>query len=405
MLGTLAYRNLFRNKRRTLITAASILFAVFFALLMRSLQYGAYENMIKNVTFYYGYAQVHHKDYWKESSFDNTFEPSADLESQLLRHSNVSGLAPRIEGFALAASESITKAAMVTGVEIEEEEKLINFESKIRSGRTFRKDEKQAILSSGLANFLHLEVGDTLVLLGQGYQGQSAAGKYPICGIVEFGAPQLNSRLVFLPLLEAQSLFAAEGRLSSYILDVENVRRNDDTAIELKNEIPEELTAMTWKEMVPQIAQVIEADNAIGMIALTILYLIIGFGIFGTILMMTRERIYEFGVLISIGMKRWKLMSVMLMEAFFIATIGVIMGIILAYPVLLYFYFNPIYLGSDLANLSQKYDVEPVLHFSLNPEIFLTQGAYVFLIAIIISFYPIYKISKLKVVKALRGTE
>jgi len=405
LLATLAYRNLFRNKRRTLITIASILFAVFFALLMRSVQVGAYENMIHQVTFYYGFAQAHHEKYWDETNLQNTFVPDDKWIAEVKAHSNVNELAPRLEGYALAASDSRTKAAMVTGVEIDKEKDLISFESKLREGSLFGKDDKSAVLSTGLAQYLDLGIGDTIVLLGQGYQQVSAAGKYPVVGLVEFGSPVMNGRLVFLPLKESQYLFNSENRLSSLILGIDNVRKNEATIADLKSKTKNGLTIMGWKEMTPQITQIIEADNAIGMIALTILYLIIGFGIFGTILMMTRERIYEFGVLISIGMKRWRLMAVMLLESIFISTLGVIAGIVVAYPVLLYFYYNPLSFGSDLSDFAAKYDIEPVLHFSLAPEIFWTQGFYVFVIASIISFYPVFKISRLNVVKALRGTE
>lgn len=372
---------------------------------MRSLQVGAYENMIHNVTFYYGFAQAHHEKYWDETNLQNTFIPDEKWIADAKAHSNVNDLVPRLEGYALAASEKRTKAAAVTGVEIELEKELISFETKLREGSLFEKEDKSAILSTGLADYLNLGVGDTIVLLGQGYQAVSAAGKYPIVGLVEFGSPILNGRMVFLPLKEAQYLFNAENRLSSLILGIDNVRKNESTIAELREQTDGGLRIMGWKEMTPQLTQIIEMDNAIGMIALTILYLIIGFGIFGTILMMTRERIYEFGVLVSIGMKRWRLMAVMLLESLFISILGVICGIVVAYPVLLYFYFNPINLGNDLAEFGARYDIEPVLHFSLAPEIFWTQGFYVFIIAFIISFYPIYKISGLNVVKALRGTD
>lgn len=405
MFTKLAYRNLFRNKRRTLITAASVFFAVFFALLMRSLQFGVYDNMVKNVVgFFTGYAQVHQDGYWVEKSLDNSLEDTPILREKVLQGDNITGIVPRLESFALASVNELTKGVLVTGVDPIAERNIINIEEKLIEGDYFTGAAEDAIIvSQGLAKFLKLGINDTIVLLGQGYQGISASGKYHIKGILKFGSPDLNSNLVFLPLQTCQKLYGAENRLTSYILLSDKPKNIESAVASLDKKLGEEYEVMSWKDMLPELIQLIEADNAGGFIILSILYIIIGFGMFGTILMMTTERLYEFGVLLSIGLKRWKLIIIMLIESVFVSFLGVIGGILFGIPVLTYFYYNPIHLGKDLSEFSEKYDIEPVLNFSLDPEIFWVQGLYVLAIAIIINIYPIQKILKLKVVEALRG--
>ena len=404
MLTTLAWRNLFRNKRRTLITAASVFFAVFFALLMRSLQTGVYENMIKNVVgFFTGYAQVHQEGYWEEKSFDNTLNDTQELRTQLLNGEDIIALVPRLESFALASADELTKGVMVVGVDPIAEKNVIDIESKLTEGSYFESDDDAIMITEGLAEFLKIGLKDTLVLLGQGYQGINAAGKYQIKGIVKFGSPDLNGNLVFLPLNACQKLYGAENRLTSFILVSDKPKNIESAVASLRNNLDKQYEVMSWKDMLPELIQLIEADNAGGMIILSILYLIIGFGMFGTILMMTTERLYEFGVLLSIGMKRWKLIFTMLIESVFVSFLGVVVGVIFSIPILFYFYHNPIHLGKDLSEFSEKYDMEPVLNFSLDPEIFWTQAIFVLIIAIIINIYPIQKILRLKVVEALRA--
>ncbi len=191
--------------------------------------------------------------------------------------------------------------------------------------------------------------------------------------------------------------------MTSFILLSDKPKNIESTVANLRNDLDKQYEVMSWKDMLPELIQLIEADNAGGMIILSILYIIIGFGMFGTILMMTTERLYEFGVLLSIGMKRWKLILTMLMESIFVSFLGVVLGILFSIPVLFYFYNNPIHLGRDLAEFSEKYDMEPVLNFSLDPEIFWTQALFVLAIAIVINVYPIQKILRLKVVEALRA--
>lgn len=404
MLFKLAIRNLFRNKRRSLITIASVFFAVFFALLMRSLQNGVYENMIKNVVGYYtGYTQVHANGYWAEKSLDNTLYLTDSLQNKLLETPNVSALIPRLESFALASAGEITRGVLVTGVDLEAEANILNLEEKLVKGSYFSEGKDEVILGESLAEFLKLGIGDTMVLLGMGYQGASAAGKYTVAGTVQYGSPDLSNSLVCLPLASAQFLYNAENRLTSLIVHTDYPRKSEEITKNIRASINgNELEVMHWKEMLPELIQLIEADNAGGQIALGILYLIIGFGMFGTILMMTTERLYEFGVLISIGMKRWKLIIVQVTEGILLAMSGVVAGVIFSFPVLLYFYYNPIHLGEDLSDFAEKYDVEPVLNFSLNPEIFYTQAIWVLIIAILINWYPVWRIGKLKVTEALR---
>ena len=234
---------------------------------------------------------------------------------------------PRLETFALAAAGELTKGVIVTGVDPQAEQNVVDIEAKIKQGTYFKNDEEAVIITDGLAEFLKIEVGDTMVLLGQGYQSVSAAGKYPVKAIMRLGVPDLNNAMVFMPLQTCQYLYAAENRLTSVIPIVNNVNQLDKTVAQLKQNTQnaqntqsaeENYEVMSWQEMLPELVQLIQADNAGGIIMISILYVVIGFGIFGTILMMTTERLYEFGVLISVGMKRWKLIIVVLLESLFI---------------------------------------------------------------------------------------
>ncbi len=401
----LALRNIFRNRGRTFITIAAVALAVLLALTMRSMQYGAYGNMIKNVVgFYTGYAKVNAKGFWEEKSLDLALLDEPSVREKILAHPNVIDLVPRLETGALAASEDVTKGSIVTGIDIEKEKYIVDVENKMQTGKYFSSNNEQSvIISEGLAKFLKLGVGDTLVLLSQGFRATSASGKYPVIGTMRFGSPDLNGNMVFLPIETAQYMYAAEERLTSIVPIMSNIRKLDQTVMDLKSSLGEEYEVLGWNEMIPELVQLIEADNKGGMIFLSILYIIISFGIFGTILMMTTERLYEFAVLISIGMKRLKLMIVVFLEALFINFLGVIAGCIIGVPVLVYFYFNPIHLGEDLSDLSEQYNIEPVLNFSLNPEIFYSQAILVFIIAVLVTLYPVWKIKTLDLINALRG--
>jgi ABC-type antimicrobial peptide transport system permease subunit len=135
---------------------------------------------------------------------------------------------------------------------------------------------------------------------------------------------------------------------------------------------------------------------------MSILYIVIGFGIFGTILTMTLERVHEFGLLISIGMHRTRLAGVLFMETLFMTVLGVLSGYFFCTFLLLYFKHYPIELGGDAAEIIADYGFDPIIPAAIAPDIYLFQGAFVFLLSILISIYPIVKIFTLKTQEASR---
>ena len=403
MLIKLAYRNLWRNRRRTFITIASVLFAVFFAVILRSMQTGVYEKMIENVVGYYsGYVQIHKNGYWNEQTIDNVIPFSDSLAAAIEDKDGVQTVLPRLEGFVLAATQELTKGALVNGIDPTKEGSMLQLEEKLIDGKVFALEDQSVMMGSGVADYFGVGVGDTLVMLGQGYRGISARGKYLVSGIVKLNSPLLNDNLIFLPLPEAQWFYGAEGMVTSYVLDM-NYRDNVPRfarSIESKLDTAS-YEVMAWQEMMPELVQAIQADSAGGQIMLFILYMVITFGMFGTVLMMTAERTYEFGVLISIGMKRWQLGLTVVFETIFISIIGVIAGLVCAYPIVLYFNRNPLDLTGGAAQTIEEYGFEAVMPASLDPSISITHATIILIISILISIYPMFVLARLKPVKAM----
>jgi ABC-type antimicrobial peptide transport system permease subunit len=159
---------------------------------------------------------------------------------------------------------------------------------------------------------------------------------------------------------------------------------------------------MTWQEMMPEIQQVIQADSAGGLVMIFILYMIITFGIFGTVLMMTQERKYEFGVVVSIGMKKIKLMISMVYETIFLTSIGVLTGVILSRPLVIHFHNNPLEFPAEQAEMMENQGFEAIIPFMSSYDIPITHGLIIFFISLFICIYPIITIYKLNPVKAMK---
>jgi len=402
----LAWRNIWRNKRRTLITVASIFFAVLLAIATRSAQLGSYDNMIRNiVSFYTGYIQIHKAGYWEDQTLDNSLVRDAELEQMLAADKNIVQFVPRLESFALASSGENTKGTMVVGIDPEKEKSVTKVDEKIISGKYFSGNNEDAVLiSEGLAKTLGLTVADTLILLGQGYHGVTAAGKFPICGILRFGSPDLNAGMVYLPIDKAQWMYSAENMLTSIVLMINNPAEVEKTTAHLSEKLDKEkYEVMHWKQLLPELVQMIEADSAGGVIMIFVLYMVIGFGIFGTLLTMVNERRHEFGILVAVGMRNIKLSVIVLLETIMISLIGVLSGIAGAIPVVAWFYHNPIRFTGEFAKMSEQYGMEAIMPFSIDPFIFINQAWSVLVMALILAFYPFLSIIRLKAMEAIRS--
>lgn len=398
-----AWKNMWRNRNRTTITMAAVFFAVILSVLTTSLQEGVFDNLIKNVvSFYSGYIQVHKEGYWDEQILDNTFEGSNQLESKILQQNNVTAVAPRLESFALASSDSLTKGCMVIGIDPEKENSITDLRNKVIKGEYLTENDKGVLLAEGLARRLKLNLSDTLILIGQGYHGAMAVGKYYIKGILKFGSPDLNDQSLYLSLPVAQELYTAENMLTSYVIGLENPDILDPTAASIRSTLGENYEAMTWEEMMPDVIQHIKTDKGSMVIIQGVLYMLIGFGIIGTLLMMMVERKYEMGMLVAIGMKKAILMQLLMIESILTIFSGCILGILASIPIVLYLYRYPIRFKGEMADVYEEFGFEAIFPTSTDPKIFLTQGLIVLILGLVLSLYPIVKITRLNPVTAMK---
>jgi putative ABC transport system permease protein len=401
----LAWRNLWRNKRRTLITIASVFFAVMLAILMRGYHGGAWASLLDNVLHSYsGYLQVHAKDYWNEKTLDYTMTWNDTLRNEIQQTKNVKSVIPRVESFALAASGEKTKGVIVLGIISALEDSFTKLSTRIVDGSVLQSGDTAALLSQRLAKFLNAKVGDTLTLISQGYQGTSAAGVFRIKGIVKLPSPEWDNQMVYLPLNIAQDFYSLNGRITSVVVDLKKVKRLDNTASALSHVLNHnKYEVMTWKEMLIELYQQYISDEGGGKIFLALLYLIIGFGIFGTVMMMIAERTREFGVLVAIGMKWHRLVGIISCEMLFIAFLGVIAGMMVSVPLVTWFHFHPIQLSGSYAETLEVYGMEPVIPVLWQADYILYQGLIVFILTLVAITYPIYSVRKLNVIKAIKN--
>ncbi len=400
----LAWRNLWRNKKRTVITISSIMLAVVLAVFTRSFQEGTYGKMIENsVEQFTGYIQVHQKDYWADKTLDNGITVNKELLSSIDKLANVETIYPRIESFSLASYKSNTKGTLLMGINPEAEESMLRLKSKIVKGQHISNHDRSVVIGSQLASYLKITIGDTLVLMGQGHWGQSAIGAFPIKGIIKMPSPLLDKQIVYLPLPLAQEFFSFNKGASALVIKIKTPKEAANICKQINATIDtSQYSAMTWQEMTPDLVQQIESDRAGGIIMVAILYMIIAFGVFGTVLMMTEERKKEFAVMVAIGTQKSKLLIISVYETLFINLIGVALGIIITIPLVYYYKVNPMTLTGEMADSVIQMGIEPTLPTTLDLQIFINQIIIILIISGLSALYPLFSIMRMTVIKSLR---
>ncbi|UCH13853.1 MAG: ABC transporter permease [Bacteroidales bacterium] len=399
-----AWRNLWRNKRRTTITVTAIVVAVLMSTCMSSMQEGMYSKMIDNVVkFYSGYLQIHHNNYWESKSINDVYKPDETFYAQLDSVRDIVHYVPRVESFSLISTGENTKGGAIIGVDPESEDRLSELSRWIHKGECLKQDDDGILVAVNLAKNLKIDIGDTLILLSQGYHGATAAGLFPVKGILKFPSPDLNNFGAYVDIRKAQDFFSMPGMVTSTAILVNNYSDVVNVKNELVTKLQNSYSIMTWDEMQPEIVQMIEGDRAGAVIMKAVLYIVVGFGILGTIIMMVAERKRESGITVAIGMQKRKLQTVMFYETLYMGFLGVFFGFLLSVPLILILLNNPIPLPGESSEVYEKFGFEPVIYFGAQARVFVNQVITVFAMSLLISLYPIIKIRNLKVANALRA--
>jgi len=400
----LAWRNIWRNRRRSFITMSSIAFAVLLACLMMSVQYGSLDYMVDNmVKFYTGHIQIHNEKYWDEKIVNNSFTYHEKFLDELLQISEIQSVVPRIESFALAAYGTKAKGTMVLGIDPDKEQNIIDVKKKLVKGKYFKAGDNSILVSTGLATYMGVEVKDSLVLLSQGYHGINAIGLYKISGLIKFPNPEQNKQTICMPLKEAQWFYGLEHKLTSIAIlvnskdQVESAKNSINTLIK-----DHSLAAIDWETMMPELVQTVKLKHASSKMMIIVLYIVIGFGMFGTFLMMTAERMREFGIMLAIGMHRIWLQSTIFLEIVMMSLMGVMAGVLMSLIAITYFFYNPVQMGSEVQAMADSYGVEAAIKFAMNTQLFVLQAWAILIMGFLLSFYPIMVLTKLDPANAMR---
>jgi len=403
----MAWRNIWRNPRRSILTMTAIAFASLLLVFMLSFQFGSYDTMINSaVKIHTGHLQVQAEGYQDKRIMRLVVPDPNAIGSILDETSGIEVYTFRANAFSLVSSKERTYGIMVIGIDPIREANVSTLKKVIRQGSYLSaEDMDQALVGELLAKNLRVGLGDELVVLGQGRDGSVAATVVQVKGIYNSGLDEFDRSSIHIPLKHFQDVYAMRGSVHEVVAvgtslgKIPEIKRAVEGAVE--NEDPEHnLVVLDWMDLMPGLVEGIQLDLVSGLILYVILIVVVAFSILNTFLMAVFERTKEFGVLMAIGTTPGRLTKILLLESITMTIVGIVFGMIAGSLVTWYFQVH----GISIAGTS-----EVVRQFGI-PERMFPQLSFlsvsigpilVLFITSLAALYPALKVRRLRPVEAL----
>ncbi len=405
MILTLAFRNIRKNFRRSLLTILAIAMGLAVLILSSTLRTGSYEDMIKSgVSQLAGHVIIQQKGYQEERDVDNFLNSRNELHEKLVTEFPEATITTRSFVGGLLTSTSGPSVAALNAVDPLPEKEISDFKDKLVEGEWISDNIKDILIGVNMAETLSVEIGDKLVFTGS-FKGEMNSQLFRVKGIFKTGAAELDGFVSFVNYRAVEKLMLTDNIAHQLAIHLPSVSDTDSTLVKVKGIITDpELEIMSWDEALPDIVNMIKIDEISNESINVIIFIIVAMGILNTMLMSVMERTREFGVILAIGMRPEKLAKMVLAEGFLLGVIGSILGfvigVVFSYPLVV----NGLDLSAQMGEGMMVGDaVASTTIYGIYNWAFI--GIYM-LMAVVFSMlsaaYPAWKLTTFKPVEAMR---
>lgn len=405
MIMSLAWRNVWRQPRRTILSSSAIAFTTAFLIFMLSLQYGSYASMIDNTLHMFdGYAEIQAPGYHDDPDIDKAFGNVKNLLTQLKGIPGVSAITTRATGFALLSSTKHSFSAQIVGVQADKENKVSTIPRNIRHGHFLQtQDGGEIVLGEELASNLDVTLGDEITMLGIGRHGAMAADSFKVVGIFRTGIKEMDRLIAEIPLQRFQETFSMQGQVHAIVFGG-NSLPDFLNAMKPIRRIAQQngLQLLDWKALQPGLFQAILLDISSAALIYLAMVIVVTFILLNTLFMSVLERTFEFGVMMSLGMRDYQIGLMIWLETILLLCIGLVFGIALGAAVSDYYAHHGLHFQSAEA-MFQQFGLPGGMYPQLNTLTLFTGPGLVSLCIVIAGAFPILRLRRMNPVTAMRN--
>ncbi len=401
----MAWRNVWRYRRRSLLTVLTIALGLAFNILMRSIGDGFHEQMVDNsVRAGIGHIEIHRAGYQRDPALLKTLPDLPRLERAIPQTPHLLGYSLRVLGDGLASTAENSTGVRIVGMVPQAERSVTTIDRAVIAGK-FLDDgmSRPVLIGERLGQSLGAGLDDKVVLVVQGADGSMGAQLFRVAGVFRSGSPDLDRSVVYLLRKDAQSLFSLGDGVTEAALLLDSSESVGEAQQFLSARLagaPVEI--LPWYVVEPFLRQFIELDDAFFYIIVLILFIVISVGILNTVMMSVFERVREFGVMMALGTRPRQVVRLVMQESAALALLGVALGAGLGSVATILFASTGIDLSRYAAGASALGITTTVIHPELTARNLIESDVSVVAVVLIVALYPAIKAAGLRPVEAIR---
>jgi ABC-type lipoprotein release transport system permease subunit len=402
MLLKLAWRNIWRNRRRSIIVLASITVGIIATVITDALSRGMVFQMLENqIGSHVSHIQIHRKGFKDNPVIQNTIPDARFVDSLLSNAPGVRHYSRRTLNFGILSSATSSSGVSIVGIEPDREGSVTRIRESVVKGTYLSGRNNEIVIGTKLAEKLGVDVGSKVVGMASALDGHVGSDVFRITGLYESFSSEFDRTFVYIPLPNAQEMLTLNGKVSEFAVLVNDVRALDSVRDYLQHSLTPDYEILSYPEILPLLIMQIDLYAESMIIFYAIIAIAVIFGIVNSMLMSVFERIREFGVLKAIGMKNGRLFLMVVVEAFYLGAIGSAAGFAISYAL----YVPLSHSGIDLSLFSEglrSFGSGTVIYPVLTWDIVANALLVVPLVAVLGSLYPAFRATRLEPISALR---
>ena len=402
----LAWRNLWRQPRRTWLTTGAMVFSNIILVFMVSLQFGMYAMMIDNtLAVFTGHLQVQSPGYKDEKKMRQSIPDAAALGASLRLGLGIDTIAVRAAAFALTSSEERSLGIRVIGAQPDYEARVSTLPGLLREGHYLSDtNANEVVIGSVLARNLRVSVGDELTLLGSGRDGSFAATVVNVTGILESGMPDLDRSFAQMPLGTFQDVFSMGDDAHEIVVKTADLSLVADAKRQVEESLPASanLVVHDWDTLQPGLKQAIQADLAGAWFMYGVLIVLVAFSVLNTVLMSVLERTREFGIVMALGLTPGRLGRLVMLETALMGIMGLVLGVLLGGGLIVWFGIHG-FSYPGMAEMADRFNMPSRIYPQLQLLPLLLGPLIVYVSTLIASVYPAARLNWLQPVQVMRA--
>jgi putative ABC transport system permease protein len=402
MLVKLAWRNLWRNKRRSLIVLFSIIVGVNAMLFMDGMTNGMLSQILFNqISLSVSHIQIHEKGFNDNRTVQGLIKNPETVEANIRKNEFVQTYSKRVITFGLLSSASNSTGIYLYGVSPKEEKNVSRISSSIIEGSYLTDKKNEILIGKKLAEKLKVELGDKVVAMANTPDGTIGSEVFRIAGIFKTPSSEFDKAYIYIPIQTAQSMLDLGNNFHEFAIITKDYKTSNTVRDQLAKKIQDNVEVLSYEDLLPFIIIQLDMYKESMFVINFIVALAIIFGIVNSMLMSVFERIQEIGVLMSIGMRVKKIFGMVILESFILGVFGTMIGVISGYLINIPFAIYGIDL-SFFAESLESFAIGSILYPQLSIENFLLTLFMIPMISVLAAIYPAYRAIKLEPVHAIR---